>query len=97
MTFRDQALATPAEHAVSSAIHALAAALGPAEGAITPATETRLQYAIDQLRKTGEAPEMRARLEGIAADLRTTINSKLNGRPNLYASRLARLRRSLPH
>ena len=86
-----------ADQAVTSAMQALACALSPAEGAITAATETQLQNAIDHLLKSGEAPELRIRLEQIAADLRATINSKLNGRTNLYASRLARLRRALRH
>jgi hypothetical protein len=88
---------TSARLAVASAMHALGTALRPDEGAITPATETQVQNAIDLLRKTGEEPDLRVRLEQIAADLRIMANSKRNGRPNLYASRLARLRRSLLH
>ena len=83
--------------AIDSALMALGAALRPDEGAVTPATETTLQNAIDQLRKTGEEPDLRLRLERIAADLRTLANARLHGRTNLYASRLVRLRRSLLH
>lgn len=84
-------------HAIELAMTALGAAIDPDEGAVTPATETTLQNAIDQLRKTGEAPDLRLRFERIAADLRTMVNARVHGRPNLYASRLARLRRNLLH
>ena len=83
--------------AIESAMAALGAVLDPDQGRVTPATETRLQNAIDQLRKTGEAPELRLRFEGIAADLRAMANARVHGRTNLYASRLARLRRNLLH
>ncbi|HEY0012093.1 MAG TPA: hypothetical protein VGB79_04485 [Allosphingosinicella sp.] len=79
--------------AILSALAALDAALLPAEGAVTAATETRLQTALYFLRTGGERPDLVAELEGVAASLRLMVEAKRTGRPNLYASKLVRLRR----
>ena len=81
------------QHAVRSALAALDEALIPAEGAITAATETRLQTAIYFLRKDGDRAGLLAELETVAASLRLIVEAKRTGRPNLHASKLARLRR----
>ena len=81
------------ERAVMSAMRTLACAA--AAGAITPAAETQLQNAIDLLRRSEPRTDLLPRLEQMAVDLRTAVNAKIYGRPNLHASRLARLRRAL--
>ena len=79
--------------AVLSALAALDEALLPHEGAVTASTETRLQTALYLLRTRGGRPDLLAALEGVAASLRLTVEARRMGRPNLYASKLARLRR----
>ena len=79
--------------AVLSALAALDEALLPDRGAVTAATETRLQTALYLLRTAGDRPELLAALEGVAASLRLTVEARRMGRANLYASKLARLRR----
>jgi hypothetical protein len=79
--------------AVRSALAALDDALGAPEGAVTAATETRVQTALYFLRKEGGGAAILAELEQVAASLRLIVEAKRTGRPNLCASRLARLRR----
>jgi hypothetical protein len=83
----------PAGPAVLSALAALDEALRPVEGAVTAATETRVQTALYHLRTGGGRPDLLAELEGVAASLRLMVEAKRTNRPNLYASKLARLRR----
>jgi hypothetical protein len=82
------------EQAVNAAIAALHSALAPPEGAITASTEAQLQTAIATLRRDRCDNSLLARLEEMAVGLNILVNAKCKGRPNLYASRLARLRRS---
>ena len=86
-----------ADRALESASFALEVALRPIDGAVTPATEAHLQKAIDQLRKSGDRGPVLPLLERIATDLHIILDARRCGRPNLYASRLARLRRMLFH
>jgi hypothetical protein len=83
-----------AEHAVRTAMLALERALVAPEGAVTAATETQVQTALHVLRGDRHQAALLADLEGVAASLRILAEAKRTGRPNLYASRLARLRRA---
>jgi hypothetical protein len=83
------------ETALRSARLALQVAVAPVDGAVTPATETQIQNAIDLLRKLATGDARLLRLEQIAAELRIIAGARRSGRPNLYASRLARLRRTI--
>ncbi len=83
-----------AEDAVRTAMLALERALDPPEGAVTAATETQLQTALHVLRGDRDQAALVADLERVAASLRILAEAKRSGLPNLYASRLARLRRA---
>jgi hypothetical protein len=83
------------ESALRAARLALQLALRPAEGAVTPATETQIQNAIYFLRKSAGQDARLPALEQIATELRILSDARRSGRPNLYASRLARLRRTI--
>lgn len=92
---------TPAEGAEGSADRAVRAALAALDDALlapdamlVPAVETRLQTAIDLLRKEGGRSELAAQLGELAAAVRLIAEAKRTGQLNLYASKLARLRRS---
>jgi hypothetical protein len=94
-TGREAALAeSSAGSAVCSALAALDEALLPRDGAVTAATETRLQTAIYLLGKEGDRGSLLQELEGFAASLRLMAEAKRMGRRNLYASKLARIRRA---
>jgi hypothetical protein len=82
-----------AGQAVQAALAAIDEALARDEGAITASTETRLQTALYFLRKEGGRAGLLTELEGMAASLRIMVEAKRTNRPNLHASRLARLRR----
>lgn len=75
------------------AMAALERALSAPEGAVTAATETQLQTALYKLRLDPGQAALVAELQDVAASLRIMAEAKRCGRPNLYASRLARLRR----
>ncbi|HEX8192579.1 MAG TPA: hypothetical protein VF552_06725 [Allosphingosinicella sp.] len=83
----------PAAQAVRTALAAIDEALSADGGAITASTETRLQTALYFLRKEGDCSGLLPELEGVAASLRIIVEAKRTGRPNLHASKLARLRR----
>ncbi len=89
--------APAAEHATQAAMLALHKALAPRDAEVTPATETQLQNALYLLRQCPHGRDALARLEGIARDLRVMVAARRDGRPNLYASKLARLRRAVFH
>lgn len=80
--------------AVHAAMLALERALVAPDGAVTAATETQLQTALHVLRGDRNQAALLADLERVAASLRILAEAKRTGRPNLYASRLARLRRA---
>ena len=82
-----------APQAVHAALAAIDEALAKGEGTITASTETRLQTALYFLRKEGGRAGLLSELEGMAASLRIMVEAKRTGRPNLHASKLARLRR----
>jgi hypothetical protein len=84
-----------AEQAVGAAMAALAEAVRPAGGAATAATEARVQRALDLVRGEPGRAETARRIEAAAVALRVMAEARRGGRPNLYASRLARLRRTL--
>jgi hypothetical protein len=73
---------------------ALDSALSPPGGAITLGTETQVHNALDLLRSARGEPGVVAQLEELAATLRIMMEAKRQGRVNLYASKLARLRRA---
>ena len=81
------------DHAIAMAQLALEAAVRPEAGAVTPATEAQVQHALHLARSTAGDPQIVARLEAISTMIQTMSVAKLEGRPNLYASRLLRLRR----
>ena len=66
-----------------------------AEGCLTAATETQVQNSLYALRVTSPYSEAVASLEAAAAKLRMVAEAKREGRCNLYASRLIRLRKEL--
>ena len=81
------------DHAIAAAQLALEAAVRPEEGAVTPAIEAQVQHALHLARSAAGDPQIVVRLESISTMLQTMSVAKLEGRPNLYASRLLRLRR----
>jgi hypothetical protein len=84
-----------AEGAVRRAFLALEMAVAPANGAVTAATETQVQTAIAMLRGVPDRAETVRRLEEAAVTLRFIVEARRQGRPNLYDSRLVRLRRAV--
>jgi hypothetical protein len=89
--------AAAAEHAAGMAMTALHKALAPGVEQVTAAVETQLQNALHLLRSCPEGRAQVARLEAIALHLRVLAQARRDGLPNLYASRLARLRRVVFH
>jgi hypothetical protein len=77
---------------LARADHAMQRAL---QAPISANTETLVQNALDALRKEGADNPLLPRLEAIAVDLQIIRQATRDGRVNLCASRLARLRRSL--
>jgi hypothetical protein len=77
----------------AAAVAALERALAVPEGAVTAATETEVQTALYKLRLDPGQAALVAELQQVAASLRILAEAKRRGRTNLYASRLARLRR----
>lgn len=82
-----------ATDSAAAAMAALERALAVPEGAVTAATETQLQTALYKLHLDPGQAALVAELQDVAASLRIMAEAKRCGRPNLNASRLARLRR----
>ena len=87
---------TATEQAVDRAMLCVEAALALG-GTVTPSTQTGVQNAIDLIRAADGDAQLLSRLEAIAAELHIIATAHFHGRPNLCASRQARLRRSLLH
>ena len=66
-----------------------------AEGGVTPATETQVQNSLYALRSASPYSEAVASLEAVAANLRLLAEAKREGRCNLYASQMHRLRKQV--
>jgi hypothetical protein len=60
---------------------------------ITPAAEAEVQKALSLLRREGGNPDLLRRLEQISITLFALAQSRRNGRPNLYASQMLRMKR----
>jgi hypothetical protein len=91
MTDRDSS--AKAEDAGGMALQALETALRPVEGAITAAVETQIERALHMMRASRIDRHLLNRFERAAASLRLMAEAKRTGCPNLYRSRLLRLRR----
>jgi uncharacterized membrane protein (UPF0182 family) len=61
---------------------------------ITAAAETRIQNALISLKSSGCDRETIRRAEQVMVLLSATSQAQRNGRPNLYASKMLRLRRA---
>ena len=61
--------------------------------AISACLETQVQNALHAARCTGCDPDLFGRLENTAAIIYAMLLAQRNGRPNLYASKLLRLKR----
>lgn len=59
---------------------------------ITPILQGKVQGALEVLRREADAGNVR-RAERVSVSLCTLVQAKRNGRPNLYASQLLRLRK----
>ena len=65
------------------------------DGAITPSTEAQVHNSLYALRSSSPYADAVASLEAVAANLRILSNAKRDGRCNLYASQLTRLRKQI--
>ncbi len=83
-----------ADQSIALAHGAIRAALR-SEAGITPALETQVQNALHGARAYGCTPAGYETLESASAILASMSHAQRNGRPNLYASRRARLTRML--
>jgi hypothetical protein len=93
MTLAAASTSGTAEQAMSVAMLSIEKVVRSEGGAVTAATETQLQNALYLLRcNPSDAATMR-RMEEAAVTLRIMVVARREGRLNLYASRLARLRR----
>ena len=65
------------------------------EGELTAATETKVQNSLHALRSSAPYSEALRSLEAAAVKLRVLSEARREGRCNLYASQLIRMRREL--
>lgn len=79
--------------AAGLAERALAEAFSARGGRITPSTEAAVQNALLMLRREGGDPVLIAKMETISTMLFAMAQALRTGRPNLYASRMIRLRK----
>ena len=82
-----------AQKAVGRVEQAIRTIFADGRGTITPAVETQLQRAIQALRSSGCGPGMIEQAEGIARLVAVMAQAQRSGMPNLYASKMLRLRR----
>ena len=82
----------PASHAVQMAQLALHSVLGGGD-AVSPASEARIQNALYALRTSRCDRQIVEKFERVATTLCVLLQAKREGRPNLYASQLLRLRK----
>jgi len=83
------------DKAVEFARLALSRVLRPEEGNVTAASETQVQNALHLLRATACERAVVERFEQAAVQIRVLVEAKREGRINFYASKLARLRRTV--
>jgi hypothetical protein len=94
MSFTETA-AQKIDEAVAHARAALKLVLASTFAQITPAIETEVQTVLDHLRSERPDDPLREEFERIAVALRIMCRAAHEGCPNLYASKLLRLRREL--